>query len=308
MTKNYDAAHTYVVGETCIDSIGVEWVAQQSGTLPEPPLRQPSDELDPSDNEHWRARVFEFLNNRNTLVQRDRDGNRNNLGYIDADFGYIAGPVSNPKMTTLFSEMKDMFRPHIHADFYAPSLPPMLQFSGTGTGSYSIANGELGLHTGVGLGSVAMVKMPAVPAYFVNQLKVKFYLRTAPNGNLRLEFGVASDDGQNYIKFDRTEDNVAQAFRCENCYNGAPYAQWAPAGGDSNRRLFEVKINGDFVEYWMSDLPGQAYQGHPELVARFANSKPFTGAIGRPFVKITSRYSGAPRSVFISDIYAMPLK
>jgi hypothetical protein len=306
MTRPYDAAYAYVTGETALATDEVEWVAKQDGLLPAPPLYVLGG-VEPPDNEYWRARIFRHGNNRNPGVQRDQKGRWNNLIYYDGDNGCNVGPVGNPELTVLHGEAVDVYRPAIKGDFYEPSLPRVFEFTSSSGGSCAIVNGEAQLKTGNPANSWAMLRMPGVPLRFINQAKVKFYLRTQPNGYLNLDFGIMGDDGNNYAKFDRYEEAVAQPYRCISAYNGTPHAEWAPNGGDSLRRQFEIKFNGLDVEYWMTDLPGAASQGLPEKVADFSASHPNPAVIGRPYVRIKSLYADAPRTVFVSWVYAMPL-
>lgn len=227
------------------------------------------------------------------------DGTLHNLGYIDADDGFVATPV-DPRLTTIESIPSGIFRPHIVSRFDEVGLDPKVSVSTFSGGSYSISKSNLVLQTGTTLGGGCEMAMPNVRFTFVPGSMLYFYLLTEPNGNLDIQFGAKSADGADRLCFHRVEDNVAGLYNAETSHASVQSSTATDMGGNSVRRFFLIRYVTDAVKFYIGNDGGKL-----SLRSTITDNLP-TGD-GTPFLRFVNRYA-ANRKLSIDDIYVMPIK
>lgn len=240
-----------------------------------------------------------WVNNVNTTVQRGPDGTLHNLSFLDGDWDNVIGPT-DPRMSNIHSVPVDIYRPHIHIPFDAPTIDPRCVVSTWGSGSYSLSQSNLILQTGDTINSGVEITLPNVAFPFVPGSLAFFYLETTPNGNLDVQFGIRSISGAEYARFRRIDTGTAGYYNAEVAHGGAGASDVTVLQGDSTRRPFLIYYSSSQIDFYTSNTGGNLL-----YITSIATNLP-TG-FGVPFMRISNTYA-ANRTLKIDDIYLMPIK
>lgn len=240
-----------------------------------------------------------WLNNVNTIMQEDKRGTAQNIAFFSTDDEIVVGPT-DPRFTKLSYTPENFFRPHDHSKFDEISLDPRWQLTTCDSGvSVVLEDSYLKIITSQnGVSTHGILNMPKIPLPFVSGQRMFTYLRTEPNGNLDLEWGI-KQDSNNLIRIRRTDGDAAGSYYGEIITNGISHQTTNFLNGDDVRRMFGIIVGDTTVEFFYSDDNGVMFSG---------GTVPFTpneAIMGRAYIKFTAQY---PRQLWVDDVYLVRIK